>query len=38
MSLRRIVKDAAGEDVYLCHVCLDGGVEIPNEADMLKLV
>jgi hypothetical protein len=32
MSLRRIVKDATGQDVYLCQGCQD--CEIPSNGDM----
>jgi hypothetical protein len=34
MSLRRVVKDATGQDVYLCHACFDCDVEIHNEMDV----
>jgi hypothetical protein len=34
MNLRRIVKDASGQDVYLCHACFDCDVEIQNEMDV----
>ncbi|HEY9152313.1 MAG TPA: hypothetical protein VIN60_05455 [Anaerolineales bacterium] len=34
MSLRRIVKEATGQDVYLCHACFDCDVEIQDEMDV----
>ncbi|HUH96972.1 MAG TPA: hypothetical protein VLZ89_06420 [Anaerolineales bacterium] len=34
MSLRRIIKEATGQDVNLCHACFDCDVEVPNEMDI----
>ncbi len=34
MSLRRIVKQVTGQDVFLCQACFDCDVEIPNEMDI----
>jgi hypothetical protein len=34
MSLRRVVKQATGQDVYLCQACLDCDIEIPGEMDI----
>ena len=34
MSLRRVVKDATGQDVYLCQACFDCDVNIRNEMDI----
>ncbi len=34
MSLRRVVRQATGQDVYACQACLDCDIEIPNEMDI----
>lgn len=34
MSLRRVVKDASRQDVYVCQACLDCDVNIPGEMDI----
>jgi hypothetical protein len=34
VSLRRIVKNATGCDVYTCQACLDCNVQIPSEMDI----
>ncbi len=34
MSLRRVVKQKTGQDVYTCQACLDCDIEIPGEMDI----
>lgn len=34
MSLRRIVKNLTGQDVYTCQACFDCDVEIQDEMDI----
>jgi len=34
MSLRRIVKDATGQDVHACHACNDCDIDAPEEMDI----
>ncbi|MEW6239538.1 MAG: hypothetical protein ACOYZ8_15475 [Chloroflexota bacterium] len=33
-TLRRIVKEATGQDVNACHVCLDCEMSFPDEMDI----
>jgi hypothetical protein len=34
VTLRRIVKDRTGQDVYKCQACLDCDLAIPDELDI----
>ena len=34
MTLRRLIKDRTGQDVYKCHVCLNCDLSIPGEMDV----
>jgi len=34
MSLRRVVKNLTGQDVYICQACLDCDLVIRNEMDI----
>jgi hypothetical protein len=34
MSLRRVVKQTTGQDLYTCHACFDCDIQIPNEMDI----
>ena len=34
ISLRRVIKEATGQDVNTCHACFDCDVRVPDEMDI----
>jgi hypothetical protein len=34
VSLRRLIKDRVGQDLYKCQVCMDCNLQIPGEMDI----
>ena len=34
MSLRRVIKDATGQDINICHACFDCDVPLAEEMDI----